>query len=364
MLLEKKLTMKSIAIFISIFVFQHLSSQVYQIDPCPRLQYKAEKEIMRDNYVGAIQKYNEAFQYGRLQNSSIQLYLELLDRDSILTHQYFDSLQYYLALYNQPIEKYSYSKLVQAAIQNKTTRKYPLKNVKKTFTCSEFEGKLERMAYDDKNVREQAMKFVSQVEIYNREPHKSNIWNTDSVNYLGLCLLLKDEKYIGCYNAIFEKDALMNHLLKHGKDTNFLSLDKIMLELCSKGLLDKAKTITNLDQHYNQSRHHFHNSAYNLDNSILCVNQNLIYNQLDSKELEVLNNRRAQFNLEPYEHTVAKYIWQFEYGYDKKIILTPVNVFNMNPSEEADFLLEIKAKTDKKIVVHKLKKGFPSEKYK
>jgi hypothetical protein len=356
--------MKSIAILISIFVFQLLSGQVYQIEPCSRLQYEAEKEIMRDNYVGAIKKYNQAFNYGRLQNSSIQLYLKLLERDSALTFQYFDSLLFYLAQHNIAIEKYSYSKLVQAAIKNKTTKKYLMQNVKKNFVCSEFEGKLERMAYDDKNVREQAMKFVSQVEMYNIEPHKSNIWNTDSVNYLGLCLLLKDEKYIGCYNAIFEKHSMMNHLLKHGKDTSVLFLDKIMVELCHKGLLDKAKTITNLDQHYNQSRHHPHKSAYNFDNSIMCVNQNLIYTQLDSNELQILNNRRSEFNLEPYEHTVTKYIWQFEYGYDKKIILIPVNVFNMSPSEEANFLENIMNKTDKKIVVHKLTKGFPSEKYK
>ncbi len=271
---------------------------------------------------------------------------------------------FYLAQYNQPIEKYSYSKLVQAAIQDKTTRKYPIQSLKKNFVCSEFEGKIERMAYDDKNVRELAMKIVSQVEMYNIEPHKSNIWNTDSLNYLKLCELLREKKYEGCYNAIFEKHSMMNHLLKHGKDTSVLFLDNIMVELCSKDLLEKSKTITNLDQHYNQSRHHFHKSAYNLENSLLCVNQNLIYTQIDSTELMVLNNRRAQFNLEPYEHTIAKYIWQFEYGYDKKIILTPVNVFNMSPSEEADFLAKIKAKTDKKIVVHKLAKGFPSEKYK
>ncbi|MBL7789202.1 MAG: hypothetical protein JNL75_05140 [Chitinophagales bacterium] len=355
--------MKSIAIFTFFFLFQHLSSQVYQIDPCPRLQYEAEKEIMRDNYGGAIQKYNEAFRYGKISNSSIQLYLELIDRDSILTNQYFDSLLFYLAQYNQPIEKYSYSKLVQAAIQNKTTRKYPLKNVQKNFICSEFEGKIERMAYEDKNVRELAMKIVSQVEMYNIEPHKSNIWNTDSLNYLKLCELLREKKYEGCYNAIFEKHSMMNHLLKHGIDSSLLYLDKIMLELCHKGLLDKAKTITNLNQHYNQSKHHPYKSAYNVDNSILFVNQKLIYSLLDSNELEVLNNRRAQFNMEPYDHTIAKYIWQIENGYDKKIILTPVNVFNMSPSEEADFISNSTKVLGKKIVILELNKRFPSEKY-
>jgi len=362
LLLEKKLTMKSIAIFISIFVFQLLSGQVYQIDPCPRLQYEAEKEIMRDNYSGAIQKYNEAFRYGKIQNSSIQLYLELLDRDSILTHQYFDSLLFYLAQCNQPIEKYSYSRLVQSAIQSKTTRKYPIQSLKKNFVCSEFEGKIERMAYEDKNVRELAMKFVSQAEMYTIEPHKSNIWNSDSVNYLGLCQLLHEEKYEGCFNTIFEKHSMMNHLLKHGKDTILYILDKIMLDLCLRGLLDKSKTLISLEEHYNQSRHHPHKSEYQLEQSIFVINQNLIYSQIDSIELKALNNERARFNLEPFQDLIAKYIWQFEYGYDKKITLTPVNVFNMSPSEESKFLGKIQNEKDKKLVIHKLTKGFPYEK--
>lgn len=335
-------------------------AQSFNVNESYPFIYSAEKHIIKDSFRLAILEYNKGYQRALLPRNCSQLYLSLLSKDSLLSSIYFDTLLYYLAMHNENIEWFSGYKLVQKYLASGSPKKYKMAKIENNFICNEFKGQLNRIHEADQFVRNEAMKYVSQKEIYSIEPHKSKIYKVDSINYLKLCHLLQVDSFKSCYNSIFEKHALINHQFKLYSDSNVMSIIKILIKLAEKGYIDKAKLAYNLEHNYNLGGNA--NSKYKLNPEHFMTGNVFIYQDIEGKDLDSFNQLRKSNNLEPYEDYIAKIIWQRNYGYDKDIVLIPLNIFNMPPDEEFKVINEFTSKKDIKYKVVKFKKPLEWEK--
>lgn len=339
--------MKSKFIILSLLIT--FSSQIFSqnsnVNAIYPFIYSAQKKIMKDSFESAIKDINSAYQFSKLPNGTIGNYLKILEKDSTLRIKYFDTLLYYMAYHSENIEWYSGFKIVQNAIQSGLAKKYKLRDIQANFKCNLLMGELNRIHEADVAVRQNAMKYVAQGDMYRVEPYKSQIFSVDSANYLNLCHLLQVDSLKPCMNSVFDKATILNHLLKFENDSHKVSLMKIMIRLGRADVLDRAKLAINLEQNYNQSLNHKPIPAFNLNSEFVMTTNVMMYQDVVGDELISLNQQRKQFSLEPYNDYIDKILWQRNFGNQKGFILEPLQIMDFPPEMEANIIDKVMKNT-------------------
>ena len=222
--------MKLIAILISIFLF--LASNVFgqTIEEHHQYIYKAEFHILNSKLDSAILLYNRAYRLAPLARTDVEQYIILLEKDSLLGKIYFDTLLYFLANHNQHIERYAHFKIVENALKANAQKKFPLKNPKINYNCSELEGLFMDI------VRENAKIHRKKNEILGTQD--SDGLRFDSITYFRICHLLQVEKYQPCLNTFFLIPTVYSIATDHRRRTSNALLDTILINAAKSKLID------------------------------------------------------------------------------------------------------------------------------
>jgi len=335
--------MKSIAIFITLlFVFANTSFG-QTIDEHHQYIYKAEFHILNSKLDSAIQLYNNAYRIAPLTRTDVEQYIMLLEKDSALGKIYFDTLLYFLANYNQHIERYANFKIVENALKASVQKKFPLKNSKVNYNCSELEGLFMDI------VRENSKIPRNKNLIIGTQDSAGLIF--DSITYYRICSLLQVEKYQSCLNTFFLIPTVYNIALDHRRRTSNALLDSILINAAKSKLVN----ITNLGRFLD----HIHNSSdsyQSLFPEIHVFRKTIVYEKLDSNQLTILNKRRAEYSIEPFQDYFKKVIQQAERGH----LLWRLNYINHinyteNEGKDAIAIYDLLSNTEKKFEAYKLK---------
>lgn len=343
MLLENGLPMKSIVLLLSIFLFITRSIFGQTIEEHHKCIYKAEFHILNSKLDSAILLYNQAYRLAPLIRTDVEQYLILLEKDSIVGKIYFDTLLFFLANYNQHIERYASFKIVENAIKSNTHKKFPLKNSKVNYYCSELEGIFVDIARENTKIpRNKNLILGTQDSI-------GSIF--DSITYFKICSLLQEEKYQPCLNVFFLISTTYSIAAEHRKRTNNALLDTILINATKAKLIDKSNLGRFLNHIYDSND--FYQSLFP---EIHVFRKTIVYEKMDSNQLIVLNKRRAEYSIEPFQDYLEKVILQIE----KNIPLWRLNYFHQinyteNDGKDAVAIYDLLSNTEKKYEAYKLK---------
>jgi hypothetical protein len=335
--------MKSIAIFITLlFVFVNTSfGQI--IEENYRHIYKAEFHILNSKLDSAIPLYNLAYRIAPLTRTDVEQYIMLLEKDSALGKIYFDTLLYFLAHYNQHIERYANFKIVENALKSNIHKKFPLKNPKINYNCSELEGIFVDI------VRENSKINRKKNAILGTQDTAGLIF--DSIAYFRICSLLQLEKYQPCLNTFFLISTVYNIAADHRRRTSNALLDTILINAAKAKSIDKSSLGRFLDYIHDSS-----DSYQSLFPEIHIFRKTIVYEKLDSTQLSILNKRRAEYSIESFQDYLEKIILQLE----KNSSLWRLRYFNHinyaeNEGKDAVAIYDLLSNTEKKFEAYKLK---------
>ncbi len=343
MLLENDLTMKSIAILISIFLFLARSVFGQTIEEHHQYIYKAEFHILNSKLDSAIQLYNHAYRLAPLTRTDVEQYLILLEKDSLLGKIYFDTLLYFLANHNQHIERYAHFKIVENALKSNMHKKFPLKNPKINYNCSEVEGLFMDIVRENSKINRKKNAILGTQD--------SAGLRFDSITYFRICSLLQVEKYQSCLNTFFLIPTVYNIALDHRRRTSNALLDSILISARKSKLIDISNLGRFLDYIYLESE-----SYRSLFPEIHVFRKTIVYEKLDANQLTILNKRRAEYSIEPFQDYLEKIILQHEKN-SRLWRLSNSNHINYTENEGRDAIAiyDLLSNKEKKFEAYKLK---------
>lgn len=324
-----------------IFLFFLISNNIWgrEIDMNYQLIYKAESHIMKNEYDSAIMRYNESYRLKPLPKTSVYQYLTLLELDSILEKNYFDTLLYYLASHSQNIERYSTFKIVEKAIKEKRTKLFPLKDLEQNFTCSEFEGILMNMVRE-RNKNSESIDSSS----------KSSL---DSAIYFSICDLIRMDKYKPCVNLLFENSQILQAIINYRKNVKNYHIDSIFERLMNQNIIDRT-LVGKLSNHIilNDYKNSRTVSEMDIIPTVEVFQYEMVYQDIFQKEL--IDTVRSIYNIEPYSDFISKIKWQLENNF----LLTRIPVFRVpiddaKRLEEANTISKLLSDSTRKYQVYK-----------